>query len=514
MIKNGNPRIKNIAVLTAGFAVLLVLSYGYPVIGDDWYFTKEYQVYPFLKAFKHGWLVMRSHAIGINGRYLGNYLVALFGCSEIARQIVRCAIMLVIVVCICRLHRCKSFAAYCAAFVLTIAVPTALYAQTYAWSAGFFNYVPPALLVLLYFPMLSDTQRGRPRQAILPFLLGVCSQLFSENVTVGLLLYCSVLFAVHTKRHGFSYKLFGHLLGLVVGCVAMFLAPGYRRIGSDADTYRDVAVGIGAIVEMVGVNASQIATYLFAENWGVLTLMTASCVILLDPFSAKLSKRKVILLCCLLIPCVYFVIDAAVLAELYKESTTQVIASALTCFMTVIYLVGLCGAILTIGSKEIREKLLLYLGGALAFSAPLLIVSPVSIRCVYLPYILLVCMALLLLRAAMQRIPRGRPFLRVSAIGLCACAMLCLAWISMWNGKTEQLRISYTQTLMQEGATQITLPDYPYQDHVWGAGSSGINYYYYYETPGDIFFRLTSYEQWDWDYFYSVDMKSVEEEHK
>ena len=128
---------------------------------------------------------------------------------------------------------------------------------------------------------------------------------------------------------------------------------------------------------------------------------------------------------------------------------------------------------------------------------------------IYTSYILLACVALLLLRQAVQRFSFCRRQIGVAAIGLCLCAVLSLSWISLWNGKTEATRIAYTEALMEKGAIQITLPGYPYQDYLWGVGSEAITDYYNYENPGDIRFYLVPYEQWNWEEFYSLDIQSV-----
>lgn len=500
---------KELLILGLSFLVLLVLSYGYPVTGDDWFFTRTYRERPFLKAFLHAWQITRSHTIAFNGRYLGNYIGALMGCNEIVRQLVRSAIMLLTILCVCRMSRCRSFPSYCGAFLLTVCLPVSLYAQTYAWSAGFFNYVPSAILVLLYLPMLDDPGPGKAKQGIVPFFLGLCTQFFSENITVGMLLAAVLLFVLRWRKAGFSPKLFGHLLGLLLGCVLMFLAPGYRTIGTEADVYRSVATGLSGIVSTALRNAGQIADYLIAENWGLLALITSAATLLLIPSGGEMKRKQWILMGCLLLPCAYFVVDARVLKELYQANAVQIASTVLTCLMTVIYLLGLVGTVLTLGDLREKRRIIRCLAVALLLSAPLLVVSPVTVRCVYTSYILLACVALLLLRQAVQRFSFCRRQIGVAAIGLCLCAVLSLSWISLWNGKTEATRIAYTEALMEKGAIQITLPGYPYQDYLWGVGSEAITDYYNYENPGDIRFYLVPYEQWNWEEFYSLDIQSV-----
>ena len=142
-------------LLTAGVVILtycflLLLSRGFVTSGDDWFFTSRTMDESLAQALKNGWANATGHYRGTNGRLLGNGFSKSLGCSEFWREIVRCGMMLTILLLICRVAKLRDLTLYAVALTMFIALPKDLYAQAYAWAAGFFNYVPPMIGILLY----------------------------------------------------------------------------------------------------------------------------------------------------------------------------------------------------------------------------------------------------------------------------------------------------------------------------------------------------------------------------
>lgn len=399
-------------LLLGTYLFLLALSYGFPVTCDDWYFTARSPV-DLYNAYYRGYTLSVSHAIAFNGRYLGNFLVGFLGSSETMRHIVSNLILLGVLLAVCKLCQVRKPSWYAVAAALVICLPPTLYAQTYAWSAGFLNYVPPALLVLLYFDQadrcFSDpVALRRPWTALPMLLLGFVSQFFAENITVGLCLLAAVVFVLRWRTKGFSWGLAGHLTGAVLGAVLMFLAPGYRLIGTGEDTYRSVASGLSSMIEMILDHFSQITGFLTGSNWLLLMLLTVCCAGLY--WGKKLGWKERLSLTAVLLPPVYFVVNQLFLTELWGNRYVQTASVVVDRLMNVAYLLGVARTVWRLaGESALRRKLLLCLGGIVAFSAPLLVVSPVSARCVYLPHILMICIILLLAQHILPAFPGRKP---------------------------------------------------------------------------------------------------------
>ncbi len=497
---------RTLILLTAFFVFLLLLSYGFPVTGDDWYFTSRHQNESLPEALRRAYTIAGRHAEGINGRYLGNFLVGLLGCSEPARQVVRSLTVVGLLALLWLYARVEGTTRRIAAAALLLGVPTAIYAQVYAWSAGFLNYVPPAALALVYLIQcercLSDMP---PRETVLSalpmFLLGLLSQFFVENVTIGLCLLSIGVFFLRWKKQGFSWRLAGYLLGAILGCVLMFFAPGYRRTNTDADTYRTIGTSLTTILRLAAKNTNAICNYLTVGNWLLLVPLTLLAAALLRPFDERLRRGKMLLLLCLLLPPIFFLVKALFLRQLSFHRVLQTLTAGTTVLMTLLWLLGV---VLTTCryARNVRTRrcMLLCVSCAVLCTLPLMIVSPVSARCAYFQDIMLLCMLLLLMHEVLPRFPlHVRKRLCVPVLTASAVLMGCLLWVSLWNGRAEAIRVSYTEKMIASGAVHITLPRYPYEEYVFGTESVAIGYYYYYDEPCDITFELRPYAWWGWN---------------
>ncbi|MBQ1371390.1 MAG: hypothetical protein IIY70_00535 [Oscillospiraceae bacterium] len=256
------------------------MSYGFPVTGDDWFFYScDHKTLSIRDQLSRAIQISIEHYQGTNGRLLGNFLVSLF-LQKALREIVRCGIILVILLSVYRLSGNRGLPTYLMCFALLIAMPAKNVAQTYAWAAGFFNYVPSGMLVLLYFRYAEQRFcEGTPRRSvswsILLLLLGFSTQPFMENITIGVCILSAALFVldcVRKKRP--DPALAAHLIGAVVGCAVMFLAPGYKNVGHEG--YRELPSDYTCIVQVFEENFKKLSVSLTSENLLVIILLCLS----------------------------------------------------------------------------------------------------------------------------------------------------------------------------------------------------------------------------------------------
>ncbi len=498
--------VLRVLLLIGAYAFLLLLSYGFPVTGDDWWFTTRYQNESIPEALTRGFHTAVKHYYTTNGRYFGNFLSGAMGCSKLLRELVRCGFIFGIFLSVCHICRLRKLYGYLAALALTIALPARIYAQTYAWAAGFFNYVPPTLLLLLYLStVISQFSRKNseaPLWALPYFLLGLCTQFFVENVSVAMCLLSGVFcvaWAVRNKK--LSWRLTGHLAGVIVGCVLMFLAPGYQNIGTEG--YREIPQG-KAVLLGIEKNFSIITSNLMENNWLVIGLLTALCLYLLfrvkaETARARRTKCAGILLLCL--ASAFFYADQAVLRTMQHNDYIAALIAELIAWLDFVfvlcYLVGIVIAIWQgIADSDEKWKALLFIGTAVCILAPLLVVNPIGPRCLYLPHILLVCTALCIGRYCLRTSTAVEKLLRLPILLLSCVVFVSFLWMMLWNGHTESIRTEYTARKMSQGVEEITLPHYPYQEYVHGGASSTIGRYYYYNDPNDITFNFVQYKYW------------------
>ena len=246
-------RICWICAVVLTYLLLLLMSQGFITSGDDWYFSARDTGEGLIGAFKAATHNAYRHYLSLNGRLLGNGSSRFFGTHDILRELGRCAIILVIFLLLLRTAKIKGPVMYMIALVLTLALPADIYAQSYVWAAGFFNYVPPLMMILAYIlraDRVLGGERDRALWGCVMFALTLAFQLFVENVTVGVCLLSAGVLLWHLVRtRKLSWSLTGAFLGAALGCFIMFSAPGYANINQEG--YRQVSATFEELMKVI-----------------------------------------------------------------------------------------------------------------------------------------------------------------------------------------------------------------------------------------------------------------------
>ncbi len=500
------PRSRYVFLLLAVYLFLLLLSYGFPVSGDDWFFTARTQNMTLLDAIRQGISTARQHYMTTNGRLLGNFLSGMLGCSKPLRELVRCAILLGVFAGVCRACGIQKLYGILTALALTLALPAEVFAQSYAWAAGFFNYVPPVLLLLVYLHMAArqimdeNADSFSMLRCVQFLLLGLSTQLFVENVTIGVcLLSGAICIVLRVRRGRFDARLAGHFAGALLGAALMFLAPGYRNIGHEG--YREMAGSVSGLLAVMQQNIPIITHTLFEDNWLIIAPLSALCALLLcraRPASKRAAHAKCAGLTLLALSPAFFYCNQKILLEMAYNRHVFWLSLSLDVVFSLGYLCALVIALCVgVSDRAVKVRSLLFLGAAALLLLPLLVVHPIGPRCLYPMHMLLVCVLLCIGRNCLHQTPQAACALRWP-LALAACALLCgVLWITFWNGRTQDLRSAYIEQQMAQGATQITLPGYPYAQYVHEGESQKMGQYYYYDSPNDITFSFVPYSRWE-----------------
>lgn len=488
------------AVVVLTFCFLLTLSQGFVTSGDDWFFTSRTMDENLWEALQKGWANAIGHYRGTNGRLLGNGFSKTLGCSEFWREIVRCGIILTILLQICRMAKVRSLTLYAAALMLTVALPADLYAQAYAWAAGFFNYVPP-LVVIFGFLFRVDRLQEDGRDSVLlgvgMLLMAFAGQLFVENVTVGICLLSAGVFLWYLLTHKkLSWSLSGHLLGSIIGCAVMLMAPGYDNVNQEG--YRQVSATFEELLKVVKANFPVITQYLTENNWLVIAPLTALSIYLLLSSQTKKRGLRVAALAALMVCPVYFYAHSEILTTLSYAEWVAELSFWLDIAANLCYLLAVLAAVLMgIQDPGRKRRAVLCICAVPLIFGPLVVVTPIGPRCLYIPYMLLVCLLMILLADAAERCDvRKIKALRIPALAMVACVLALYLWTAVWNGRCEQIRTTQIENAMASGASSVELPSFPYAAFVHNGNGSVMKYYYYYETPGDLEFTFLLPSDW------------------
>ena len=503
ILKTKRTAALSAVVVMLTFAFLLLLSRGFVTSGDDWYFSALDTGEGLVNAFKAARHNAYRHYLSLNGRLLGNGASRFFGTNDVLRELGRCSIILVILLQLVRTAKIKSMVMYMAALMLTVALPADIYAQSYAWAAGFFNYVPPLMMILCYIlraERVLDGEKDKVWHGILMALLALSCQLFVENVTVGVCMLSGGVLLWHLIRtRKLSPSLLGFFLGAVVGCIIMFAAPGYANVNNEG--YRQVSSSFSELMKVIKTNFTDITMYLTERNWAVMAPLTAVSAALL--FGAKPRKGSTGLLCsaalaALMICPVWFFANRQLLKTLYYSEWVTELSFWLDVGFNLLYLLAvLTAAVLGLRDQTRLRRAVLCIAAVPMIFGPLVVVTPIGPRCMYIPYMLLVCILLIFAAELSERCSPDLLRRATAPVALMtACVLTVYLWTAVWNGHCEKVRISRIEQAMEAGAASVELPSYPYTAYVHNGNGGAMRYYYYYETPCDLEFLYIPHQDW------------------
>ena len=465
----------SLAGLSALFLALLALCWLFPITGDDWFreelgrhFTGPMDL---LRQVIAGWQTY-------NGRILGNILSYAAGSRKLLRELLRALFTFAAVYFAARNSGFRALGGVLLTAAALLALPREMFAQIYPWAAGFFNYVPPVALLLGAFWLLRAVFReeavpsGAGRAAAV-FLLGFCSQFFIENYTLyGV--WAGLVLVIWSRWRGgtWSPAVIAFSLGTVLGAVLLFLSPSYGLIWGSGGAYETgLGQGGAGLFETLQANLDVVLDFLIA---GCPVLYLSLTALGLVWFAA--SRR----------------------AWLDWAGAALLLAGGL-CFLGGRWIPGwgkpltvvLWGLALGLGcwrwlpGREARNRAVFFWASAAVAAAPLLVVSPIGPRCLYLSYVcLLVTAGCLLSALPLERLPEkvriGAPLLLIAGV------LVYYFGLFLPIHALEGQRASAVEGALSAGQAQVELPAYPHGEYLWEGDTPKMTSRYYHQTPGDL----------------------------
>ena len=494
-IENQN-RTRKLLLLLVLFLLTLWISWGFPPTGDDW------NRIVFSKRTVDGFIALvRDHYETLNGRVMGNLLSYVL-ILPVTRYLAKAVSILLLTVMIAKLSRIRAPLALLLGFFFVMTTPRLIFIQVYTWTSGFFNYVPPMLIVLFVSLQIRPLFEKRPLtdgllKAVLFFFLGVVGALFVEHVTLfSVVLAAGVLIAqaiLRFKPAGFSIT---YLLGTLTGTAIMFASPVYRKILFAEDTYRTVPKTAADLIDVLLQNYRAFSRYLLFENPVFLLIVCTVCILALQVLTRPGVRVRLTQIFFGLLP-VVILLTRTVFSDVFQFTLANMQARA---FLPVAFDVSMhlltYGLLIYTGVKTLtgppRRQYVFTLLCIPVIIAPLLVVRPVLARNYYATYLLLVICVLLLLHRLLADKPRIR--FRFSKWAVILTASLCLFYIGVYtaNKIAFERRTDVIEAGMAEQLDTIVIPDYPVPFFVFGPGDSSLGHMYFYEKANDIEFVLES----------------------
>lgn len=469
---NGRKKWGEGVCLAGLFLALFLLCRLFPIVGDDWFREA-------LGASIHSpWDLLQEVAARwstVNGRALGNILAYTAGSRPLLRELMRAGFTLALIALLARTARLRGWQGLLLCAAALLALPRAMFCQIYPWAAGFFNYVPPVVMLLACLRLVRPVLDGKPleerpvRWGAL-FLLGFGQQLFIENNTLCALCAAAALlvwYRLEQKR--WSPCLLAFFTGCTLGAGLLFASPSYRAIGAEGGAYQSgLAGGLSGLIAAAQLNLPEVVRYFILDC----PVLSWSLTVLALLLWRRSGRKKLDLL-----------LAGALFLECLGLSYGKLAPIAMALLWALLLTIALWRW--TPGRSARAWALFLWLG-AFAAAGPLLFVNPIGPRCLFLSYVLLLAAAGTMLHALEpERLPAvltglAPAVLAAAVLGVCFAVYLPLH-------RTELERTEILERALASGASEAVLPPYDHSGWLWDADNAPkMEVFYGQKVPGGL----------------------------
>lgn len=475
--------------------LLLVLCYFFPYTHDDWAWGSVIGVKRLASLFKD-----------YNGRWLGNIFVLLLTRSRVLKASIMALVSIVIIKYIYNISESKGNLSKYIVIVLFLLMPLSVFAQGYAWVAGFTNYVIVMLLILVYINynknVILYNKKEYSNKYIIPFfILGCSASLFIEHVTIYnvlLSIFIVIIFKV-IKKH-FSKINLSYCLGTIIGAIIMFSNGAYGNVINNQDGYRSVSQG-NIIFNSIQTYVKTLSKYLFLENHFLNIFVGFICLYLIYKYFEKIKNNDLlkksavvcisIFICCVLSLEFYTLcINNFNLSDFYIKALFSVIYTFYWIFIFVLLFI-------VIFDKKVKIKLIFYLISIALIAGPLLVVNPIGPRCFFPTYILFVLFGIELFNYAfIDKINSVRNVIFIKYFIIIFISIYLLIYGLAFLVETH--RNIYIKNNLDK--TDLVLPKVPFVEYMWNPNPGGKTFTdrfkLFYGIEDDVNLYFTSYSEW------------------
>lgn len=482
------------------FLILIIISLNFVVTGDDYFF---------LDIGCEG-LIKNTFFNTNNGRYLGNFCGILF--SNLSKfqvlKYIRCVIMgtgLFLIILLCsELSNLKIDQSFIISALIILIAPSSLYREVYSWTPGYMNYLIPVLLIftILYILQknLISKKNVKNKDKFFVIILGVCSQLFMEHITIYMVIMSLILLIISIKKNLNIKRLVTPLfISNLIGAIIMFSAKGYRTINS-GDQYRDVGINsIGSLIERVIFNLFEMCKDIGTDNTFLSITILLACIYIIKKQQRNLirTKRtyinKIIYFFAFL--SIIYIFTVCFINILEFPRIIRLIKYGLDVVVNFIFCIILFYTIHIVDFEDKYKLRFCYLSIILV-TGPLIIVSPIGTRCFFICYAFLAIILMDMISYICKKKLVDLNYIKYISIGLLSIVLMQKMYIYYSIHSVYEERVNYIEQQMNEKKEVITIPSLPFSKYVQNDMSHFIGQYYYYEKTNDIEFKMIQYKKW------------------
>ena len=466
MLKNRRAIYR--AVILVTLILYLWLAAQIPYTHDDWDWGLPQGLRHFMTA-------------DLNSRYMGNLVEVLLTRSALLKTLVMGSVFAALPVAAAELSCfCAGLDGEEAARVklpllllgnfLLLSLRLDIWRETYAWVAGFSNYVASALLLLIYHRLLLEDKREKT--GILKFLavcvIGAAVQLFLEDLAIYALLCTGLVLVLRRiRQETIPASLWALGIGNVLGAILMFSSGLYGVLfhtGSAIDSYRELTfdpnAGMFAILSrLIRLFLVLLPPAIWMTSWTFsIAVLLLLAWLALQRRPGKLTVWMVGANALLTVYIIYVRFRGRIQLPSLWWSNILDAGMGLLVFLTAFAEILL----LFRGKPLLRRRLLLFWCSAPAVTLPLAAVTyEMGTRFFLTPDIMLMETALLLLAEALRERPK-KIFLTALLYAFGACVLFVhLAPIYGQIGATMREREHLIRQTKTEGSNSLVLPPFP-----------------------------------------------------
>lgn len=454
------------------FIVIILLSIYlisvFPPSGDDFNRLNDSGFIGFSQGLER---VKRLYKT-LNGRVVGNGISYLF-INRLPRTIIKSVSVGLYILLMMKLLNIKRLSGFFIILGSIILMPLPVFRQTLVWSAGFYNYMPPIVIILLLMNLLiyhrNTFTKGELGAA---FLLSLIASLFMENLTI-YMVFLPILLALSFWNKDNIPAYIASFVGSVLGAVIMFMSPIYWKVANNEDGYREIADDILAFVSK---NWDIFSKYMLVFNIFAMVLFVLALGIgIYKAYKDKKFSFQIPALVNLLLLIPFAFLDLS-------QGASIVNMLLHISFYILIILV----AVRDFNIKKFSPKIIVFSCLSMAITmGPLLFVSPVSARNFFTPMFFNVLIIISLFRLNTYDLKLEKHFNRVcGGFMLVAFSVYLLAYSTNYRTYVERDRL--IRQAIENNESSVQIPAYKFKDFNGGSGTDSMGNYYYKEKQKDL----------------------------
>lgn len=464
-----------------------------------WFYTNTHDDYltAGLKTVAEAWDYSIHYG---NGRLLGNALVEIFCNRHLLNTLFKGACIFLIIALLsycCGKFSRKNLIVF---FCLVNCLPILFYREVFVWSHGFYNYIPPVVLMLISLSILKSIyEKGKINKAIACPLLIICgfsAQLFSENSTVVNIALAGVILLVFIIEKKKTAPVLINLFSAIAGAAVMVAVPRIYKVTHEMDFYRGFLGGdLNSIIASVKGNIGRIIKYI-GDMYPLWILLSIIILIALNKRKSRLSSfSRIVFNVFFSLSFLIFIPRILFSYGIIEDETF--ISKYVNAALIVIYIIFALAALMILFTKDELKSAFIFIPLAIISVGELVIVHPIGYRCLFITYILLTIPIVDLTNTVLKECKSVKKTFYTAIVLISVIAFAANLYHYSSISKINEVRIEYAQEQIEDGKYDIEIIKLPYEKWLWLPNKSyAYKYTFNHGDPEEMTFSYITYEEY------------------